>query len=217
MKQIYKDSGFLKLIKEIIKKIIRELGLYPYIINIYELDLENNFATPNKDFSEEFSIKTINKIKEIGTNLLIKLKNMNNEPIEKYLENGGQVDVVFDKQNEAVAYGCAQILKHDLPWGTILLKETQVWIGPAFVVKDFRGKGIHSGMRYHTLKRLKNAGFKIVLTAVDSDNIPSLKTLSKLKFEKVAIVKIKKFLGERINCEIKSDFNELSIVKRWNP
>lgn len=137
------------------KKIIRELGLLPYTIYIYKFNLEDNPIVGNKGISEEFLIKTICNLDEIDNSLLNKLNNMNNESIDTCLKNGGEVEVVFNQQNEAVGYGCVQILKHDLPWGKILLKESQVWIGPAFVLRDFRRKGIHTRMRYYTLERLK--------------------------------------------------------------
>lgn len=41
-----------------------------------------------------------------------------------------------------------------------------------------------------------------------------MKTFSKLKFEKVATVKIKRFFGKRVKCEINSDFDELKILKK---
>ena len=126
IKQIYKDYGFLKLIQEIMKKIIRELGLLPYTIYIYKFNLEDNpIDNPivgNKGISEEFLIKTICNLDEIDNSLLNKLNNMNNESIDTCLKNGGEVEVVFNQQNEAVGYGCVQILKHDLPWEKILLK-----------------------------------------------------------------------------------------------
>lgn len=67
---------------------------------------------------------------------------------------------------------------HDLE--TIKLQTNQCWIGPTFVDKRWRGKGINSAQIAHQITQEKKTTF---LTSINEHNTPSIKSFEKANFK----------------------------------
>jgi len=150
----------------------------------------------HKGTLEKFIVKTIADIKDIDSAQLIELKKMNYDPIEEYLKKGAEIDLVINYNGDIIGYNCIQFRHYTPSWGIYYLGHDEAWIGPAFVKRSYRNMGIHSEITRYGLERLKNRGFKRVVTSVNSRNTPSIKTFTRIGFNRIATIKVRRFFGK---------------------
>jgi len=79
------------------------------------------------------------------------------------------------------------------------IEENEVWFGPSFVKKEFRGKGLQKALTQYRLSQIKNC---TVYTSVSSNNIASNKCMLRNHFEFMGTVTIKTLFRKEIKSVI---------------
>jgi len=95
--------------------------------------------------------------------------------------------------------------------GTWKLGKNEAWIGPTFIVKKYRNKGIHKVLLIECINTMYKLGIEICYTAINKNNIPSIRSFSKVGFDKLGLIKIRRIL----NCFHRAkiiEFNDLNLI-----
>lgn len=72
--------------------------------------------------------------------------------------------------------------------GRFILSDSESWIGPTYVMREYRGKGISSLLISEIMRILKEDGITSYFTAINSDNIASQKAFINNGFKKIGSV-----------------------------
>ena len=161
-----------KLFKFLIGKIYRQ-----YIIILLKKSLDGEIVICNDKLGNvKYNIYSINNIDKKMYNSFI------NEWSE-YFYNGSEC-LLATVDKEIVGYSWIHYKEYKMAAieEPLKLKNTEVYTGPAFVKKYFRGNGIHSTMMMLRCRYLQDNGYKYILSTVQPSNIYSIKTLKKNNF-----------------------------------
>lgn len=110
-----------------------------------------------------------------------------------YIDNEKRkILLVQNKKDEYIAYAAMEeeLLREIVGCGKFQLQMHEAWIGPVYVKKEYRGRGINSIMIQELLFAAEQHGIKRCYTSVNSDNISSLKSFKKNGFEEIGRVEI---------------------------
>ena len=140
-------------------------------------------------------------IKEVGANEVERMDFPRLKLLDwrKWLENKSRLYVAY-VGNEPVGY--AWIHYHSYHFAgkyNFGIEENEVWIGPSFVKKEFRGKGLQKALTQYRLSKIKNC---TVYTSVNSNNIASNKCMKRNNFEFMGTVTITTLFGKEIKTAI---------------
>jgi GNAT superfamily N-acetyltransferase len=114
-------------------------------------------------------------------------------PIEKWF-NEGAVCQIGLLVNEPISF--LWIHKKDRQISRamiVLLEENNYWIGPVFVHKKARGKGVNKEQLNYLLNNTKYKN-SLFVTCTNSENMASLNSFAKFSFELGAIIRYKKII-----------------------
>lgn len=92
--------------------------------------------------------------------------------------------------------------------GRFVLQDGEVWIGPVFVDKRFRRRGINTGQIKHSIHELGKGRCRVFFTAANSQNYASIRSFVKCGFTVVGISRIRTFGGQivsNIMCELDNE------------
>lgn len=106
----------------------------------------------------------------------------------------------FDKQKEI----------HNL--GTFLLKKGEGWIGPSFVDAAFRSRGIHTYLIRYAMND-PDLPVTQFYTAINKENIPSVRSFLKAGFSEYASVTIRKCFGKNVSVKKQGDCSKLTLER----
>ena len=148
---------------------------------------------------EEYKNKTV--IKEVGVNEVERMDFPRLKLLSwrKWLENKSRLYVAYI-ENEPVGY--AWIHYHSYHFAgkyNFGIEENEVWIGPSFVKKEFRGRGLQKALTQYRLSKIKNC---TVYTSVSSNNIASNRCMKRNDFEFMGTVTITTLFGKEIKTAI---------------
>lgn len=113
-------------------------------------------------------------------------------PYKKWFANKSNLVVVWEHQIP-IAYAWIHKKEYHIHGlGTVQLKDNEFWIGPTFVNKRFRGKGINKLQLQYIINKviLDSRNNCCLVTSVNSKNIPSLKSFLHLGFQKIGTYSI---------------------------
>ena len=113
----------------------------------------------------------------------------------KWLQNKSRLFVAYIGNEPA---GYAWIHYHSYHFAgnyNFKIEKDEYWIGPSFVKKEFRGKGLQKALTQYRLSQIKNG---IVYTSVSNGNIASNKCMKRNDFELIGTVTIKTLFGKEI-------------------
>jgi len=174
-----------------IKKIINEKGLfglfsklrYSIKINlfgfwkaiVFQLDLEKKYPQVDTGLPLSFryaSEQDIDSMDDKHYNLDEKSKEYLKE---RFKENGKTILAVYN--NKIVGYLCLILDQMELaPNKFKNLQKNKAYTYKGFVLEEYRGRRIHSAMYSQLVKFFKKEGKRYVISTVDEDNKPALKT-----------------------------------------
>ncbi|MEJ2499302.1 MAG: GNAT family N-acetyltransferase [Sulfurovaceae bacterium] len=122
-------------------------------------------------------------------------------PVEKWF-NEGAVCQIGLLENEPISF--LWIHKKDRKINramTVVLAENNYWIGPIFVHKKIRGKGINKAQLNFLLSN-KNYKKSLFATCTNSENMASLGSFAKLGFELSVITRYKKIIFKNSKTDL---------------
>jgi GNAT superfamily N-acetyltransferase len=92
-------------------------------------------------------------------------------------------------------------------FGEVLLSaNNSAWIGPVFVDKKYRGKGINKAMIFFAIVKCKTKGVSKIVTSINAHNSSSIASFTKTGFKQVSEVKTLMILGKRF--ELSREIND---------
>lgn len=159
---------------------------------------------------EKYNYKVFNKVEEISNLPFDRLKLL---PYKKWIENGSFVIVAFDGTTPA-AFGWTHFKSHSIHYvGTFDMGNNIAWLGPSFVHKDYRGKGLQKLIIQLGIKTAPN-NIDCFITSVNSENTPSLSSLFKLGFKEGLIISTKTGILSNNTTEIEEvDINSKKYLR----
>ncbi|MBQ7635311.1 MAG: GNAT family N-acetyltransferase [Bacteroidaceae bacterium] len=105
--------------------------------------------------------------------------------VSDYLAHPQRIVALVRECNEYIGYACADFSSphtiHGL--GDFRLDTGEAWIGPVFVKKQWRGKGLNPLMVAKLLNKLREAGIHTIYTCISGDNAASLGSFRKMGFK----------------------------------
>lgn len=118
---------------------------------------------------------------------------------DDYINNMQQNVLLIKKDNEFIAYAAELHERtreiHNL--GCFLLNSGEGWIGPVYVVKKYRRKGVNRLLLVEQIKRLQSKGVYEIFSAINSRNTASLKSFKKVGFVEIGSVdSLKRIVGD---------------------
>ena len=138
-----------------------------------------SFRQISKPEWDRYSYKIFDKAEDIATLPFDRLKLL---PYRKWMENGSLVIVAFDGKTP-VAFGWTHFRSQTIHYvGTFDMGDDIAWLGPVFVHKDSRGKGLQKLIMQLGITTAPN-NINCFITSVNSGNAPSWSSLLKLGFK----------------------------------
>ena len=183
-KRAYGWTNLLTIpLKRVLSKIFtfkREMVLYSSLSD----------PVPYREPSEGINIRKasnedLNRLKDIRPNTKL---------FRKWLENDSLFLIALDG-DKVIGYSCSE--SHPIkPLDKVVkLKSDEVWGHNAFILAEYRGKGIYSSMFFLGAQMLKEQGVKRVLGSIDFRNHRSMKIHKKFGGKEVGRVTYLKFPG----------------------
>lgn len=196
---------------------IRAFGLRSTITKIIE---KIHFKLGIKNSKTLFLIKfyhssdSINLHSEIGLNILTddnvesfnKMKHFHFIETEKLIDNPSYKILTYLEENKIVGYVIFHIGEvhpiHGL--GTWNLDKDEAWIGPAYVVKESRGKGINGILLQEAFFQLEKIGVSKIYTCINQSNLSSIRSFKKNGFKVIgSVTRSRKSITSKIFSEEK--------------
>lgn len=170
---------------------------------IYNKSVTNIYK--RKTCEEDYKNETV--IKEVGANEIESMDFSRLKLLDwkKWLENKSHIYVAYIG-NEPVGY--AWIHYHSYHFAdkyNFGIEENEVWIGPSFVKKEFRGRGVQKALTQYRLSKINNS---TVYTSVSSNNIASNKCMKRNDFEFMGTVNITTLFGKEIKTAITPEIKD---------
>ena len=134
--------------------------------------------------------RDINVLDETNRTAFDKIKFWNFINADKYIGNDHQSVVMLREDGKFVGYAAEeheiQRIIHGL--GEFSLKKNEGWIGPVFVCREWRGRGLNKQLLLQQMYRLNNIGVTTIYTAINSDNYSSLNSFRNVGFNIIGAV-----------------------------
>lgn len=104
-------------------------------------------------------------------------------PCDEWLTNGSRLYVTFATGNRPVAFTWTHFHQYSIHGlGNIHLSDNECWIGPTFVHKEYRGKGINKAQILHQMAEAQGMTF---YTSVNAKNLPSIHSFLHFGFKEI--------------------------------
>ena len=159
----------------------RKTSTLGFELNISELEFEKLKTVDLKDIDKPIGILHLSKA-----------------DVANSFEGGGECFVA--KVNDEVAgFTFLSFGKKEIAgFGEVLLSaNNSAWIGPVFVDKKHRGKGINKAMIFFAIEKCKAKGVSKIVTSINAQNLSSIASFTKTGFKQVSEVKTLMILGKR--------------------
>lgn len=180
-----KTDGFYNVFIMFLKKVTgffyRKTSTLGFELNISELEFEKLKTVDLKDIDKPIGILHLSKA-----------------DVANSFEGGGECFVA--KVNDEVAgFTFLSFGKKEIAgFGEVLLSaNNSAWIGPVFVDKKHRGKGINKAMIFFAIEKCKAKGVSKIVTSINAQNRSSIASFTKTGFKQVSEVKTLMILGKR--------------------
>jgi len=197
----FKDNGLSETVKRIAIRSLSIIGFKES--SSYILNYKSNEKIDAKEISSfKYVLVELNREQRKNFESVNYYDFINADKILK--SDNSKIYIAMDK-NEIVGYVCCHFnVEHSIhKMGKWQLEENEAWIGPTYVVKNYRNKRIHKHLLLYSILMLGNDGINSFYTAINENNTPSIKSFTNVGFEKIGVIKIKNVLNisERIKIE----------------
>lgn len=205
----FKTNGFINTVAKIIDRILKKLGLrvsetYFFQIDLNDVELRNSRMKPYKmeylDHDRKTQFENMKYFDFLDVNSFL-------------VSDKADILIALD-ESEIIGYICVHQGVDHLIYnlGYWSLNDNEAWIGPTYVVNDYRNKGIHGKLINEFVKQGYSNGISKIYTAINSENIPSIRSFSKVGFKLIGRVKIRKTANRKISVEL-LDINNKNVLK----
>lgn len=184
-----KYDGFKNTLSLTIQKLLNFIKLrnsitYYFCCKKFINSYTNNIDALNFEFIE--NKKILSQYKICGR--------IDNKEAAKKIDNGSILFAVFDNA-DIVAYAFIHKKHYKLDNKyRFSLQEDERWIGPVFVSKQYRGKGINQFQISTVLDYLDNKSINKIYTSINSKNYPSIVSFMKNNFKIIGLTILKRKL-----------------------
>lgn len=171
------SNSFFLVVKKLIGYIYRRVET---IVFEFDLSCESKVLFV-RDNSKEYDVK------RVGLNE--SLFHLSSKDVEARISKGGKC-LTLSVDGNLVGYLWFFYNKHHIAGiGTIdLSKRNAVWVGPAFVHKKYRGNGYNKALIHFLIENHICEDIKLLLTSINSDNTPSIKSFKSMGFVTARVV-----------------------------
>ena len=185
-----KYDGFQNTARNILKKVFNLFGRASKTLFLRKEQVEY-IKLP--DIGDSYSYQKITDIKDVVDCKHEKLISL---PINKWLNNGATCFLILHEK-EPVAYGWLHKNEYQFEGSGLinLSNENKAWLGPVFVNKDFRRKGLNSFQISLLINEAKRSGINIIETSLNSNNVASYASFIKYGFSCYKNESSKYFMG----------------------
>lgn len=209
----FKDNGLLRTIKRIFYRVGGKLGLIKSETFVLHQDFKNEKIL--QDFLPDYKVDILNK-ENLSDFMAIKYYEFL-DPKEIINSKKSNIMVAFDGK-KIIGFACYHYdtnhTIHDL--GKWHLKEDEAWIGPTYVIKEYRSKGVHRLLLIKTISLLNKIGINKTYTAINRNNIPSIKSFKNVGFEIIGTINIQRFFNKIIRLDLKGNKNYKGIMDKFD-
>lgn len=151
---------------------------------------------PAEDYSGALKFRVIGNSSELE---LLNFKRIETLAYRKWFSKGSAVVVGF-YDGKPVSFSWGHFHSHQVDQGSgVDLGESAIWIGPTFVDKRVRGKGINKAQIAYQIANLPNT-IKVCLTSANKKNVASIRSFESLGFHKGALVTHHQGILSRKTC-----------------
>lgn len=161
--------------------------------------LKNNGGGVRTGNIENFEIE---RLTEVNRKDFEKIKFWDFVNTDEFINNPKQSILLLKAGEEYVAYAaeeheiCREI--HEL--GKFQLRAGEGWIGPVYVLRGWRGRGINKALVAEQIKKLQASGIDTFYTSINSNNEASLNSFKYSGFCEIGRVDSKGCVEARSDC-----------------
>lgn len=185
------EYGLLKTIIQIFRRVGGLVGLLKSKTYILRKEIQEDL---NVAITSGYQIKTldVNDIEAFN-----KMKYFNFLDANNVVESKKAGATIALDENSIIAYVCYDSSSEHVihKFGSWYLDENEAWVGPTYVKSAYRNKGLHRDLLSKTIENLQNNNIKMVVTAINYKNKPSIKSFEKSGFSKLGLIKLRNFIG----------------------
>ena len=210
--KFFKDNGLYETTKRIFKKLLNYLGILQsetFMLSLEESSYEHNISELPKYKIERLEgqyLKSFNAMKYYDFLDANKLINSNQSNAIIALDDDKIIGFVC----------CHRNVKHNIhELGYWNLCVNEAWIGPTYVIKEYRNRKVHKLMLFETIRMMRSLGVVKFYTAINKYNKASLKSFYNIGFRKIGMIKIRKLLGFKVKTDILSLNNNFENMKKY--
>mgnify|MGYP000988208757 FL=1 len=208
-----RDYGLFETIKRIFTRILGIIGLIES--ETYVLRFQLAKASVEQPYNNKFRIIQLHRehVREFNRMKYFDFIDGNKMINSKH----SKIFVAMD-DNKIIGYVCCHTnTEHSIyRMGTWKLKSHEAWVGPSYVIRDYRNKKVNRLLWYTVINEMNKLRIDTFYTAINKNNEPSLKSVINIGFSVIGIIKFRKLFGRTINKEI-IDFNkEKELTTKFN-
>lgn len=188
IKKIIKEYSFSEIIRKVRRKFLVQFG-FKYtdtIFFVYQQEKESSDAVHEGVSVTELSVEQIPGLKKINIFKDLDLEEVINSPNHNVLiaEMDGIICGFI-----IVHFGGKEV-KHNLNgWLYFKLNQNEAWVGPTYVGKDYRGKGLNTLLLQSVKKLCYDRSIELIFTSINSENIGSINSFRKNKFISIGSIR----------------------------
>ncbi|MCO8291380.1 GNAT family N-acetyltransferase [Tetragenococcus halophilus] len=191
--QYLNDNGLLKTIAQIFKRLAGLTGLLESKTYILKKEIHNEYSlAANSTSKYQIKILDVEDIEAFN-----KMKYFEFLDANKIISSKKMGAIIALKENNIIGYVCFDSNNehpiHQL--GRWYLEENEAWIGPTYILNDYRNKGLHRILLNKTIENLYYANIRAAFTAINYKNKPSIKSFKKIGFDKIGLIKARNFFN----------------------
>lgn len=200
-----KEFGLRGIIKKIYAKGLFLLGLKKSVTIFFIKSLHENISSTGND---QYLVKILD---ESDISKFDEMKYFHFIRSKEVVEDPDFMVVIVSHQEKMVGYVILHFGEvHPIyGLGSWKLDEDEAWLGPAFVIKEFRGKGINSILLNQAAIYSIERGSKKIFTCINQSNVPSIRSFEKNGYHPIGTITRKK------KRELSKDFVDLKYSNKF--
>nr|MBQ4458322.1 GNAT family N-acetyltransferase [Clostridia bacterium] len=177
-----RNEGIQQTIRKIITKVFR-LGNSQTVFFYNRIDVE--CESPYEEHDETYFELTESTIPDFE-----KIKFWNFINAMQYINNQNESVLLVKYNGEVIAYAaeCHEKGRPIHGLGSFQLRAKEAWIGPVYVLKQYRGRGINRRLIIEVMNRLRASGITDFYTSINSNNQSSIKSFQNAGFTEIGRV-----------------------------
>lgn len=194
----FKANGFIDTISKIVDKVLKMLGIRVSETYFFQMDL-NDAILQNNNNMKPYKTEYLDYDKKTQFE---NMKYFNFLDVDGLLTFGKSNVLIALDENKIIGYVCmhrgTKHLIHNLGYWN--LDDNEAWIGPIYVIKGYRNKGFSKFLLKNAVNELHKLGIVTFYTAVNKNNISSIRSFSNVMFNIIGMVETRNILN--VKCKI---------------